>query len=203
MNSKKSPTFWASISLAIVLLVLGAWSAIAWAQDAPVQPNTQQWWQAALTLLLGALGTFLTIVLTMALSKITKLIEAKYHVEIPAAEEQAAKDKLLSLVSSAEETAEKRILHGDGVKTPGAEKADSVIKSFMTWAAAQGFSKTWVESEARQMMEGELHLNRVDNEGVGSIGDRKEVLDTLAKPSTVQVTVAPAAAAAPADAGAV
>ena len=188
MNSKKSVVFW-SMVLSTLTLLLIAWSGLAWGQDVAVKTQPQQWWQAVLAPLLGALGTFLTAVITIALSKIIKLIEAKYHIEIPAAEEQAAKDKLLSLVSSAEETAEKRILHGDGAKTPGAEKADTVIKSFMTWAAAQGFSKTWVEGEARQMMEGVLHLNRVDSQGVGSNGSRKKIMDAVPAPIATAAVV--------------
>ena len=168
--------------LVVALLLMTVPSLVAWAAPAS-QPatqaaaqNTQQWWMPLLTPVLTALGTLLAAFVTVLLSKLLKLLEAKYHLDIPAEVEKLMADKAKELVAAAEEEAERRILHEGGQPTSGAEKSKQVVKGLMEFAESLGYGKQYQEEQAKRLADAVLHLSRTGMEGVGSTGERAKLL---------------------------
>jgi hypothetical protein len=164
-----------------IYLVMLSIPAVAWAADAAVAAPvpaaaTQKWWQALLIPILSALGIAVAAIVSALLLKLVRLIETKWKIDVPANLELLMTDKARLLVAWAEEQMENRLLHGDGVKTPGAERIAAVTTALYDFAKANGYDKAWTEAKCKQLAEGILHLERVDSEAVGSTGARSEAL---------------------------
>jgi hypothetical protein len=148
------------------------------APAAPAAPvastNTQSWWQAMLVPVLSAFGLFLAAFLVAGLRKLTQLVEKKWNVDIPDSVEKMMYEKARWGVGWVEEKAEKRLLHGDGVKTPGAEKLSAVVDMLMKFADGLGYGDEWQKEKVEALAEGVLHLER--DVSVGSNGKRGEAL---------------------------
>jgi putative effector of murein hydrolase LrgA (UPF0299 family) len=180
----------AFLVLALLLMVVPPLIAVAAPATQPIiaatQPatpvvkaaaNVQQWWMPLLTPIIAALGTALAAFVTALISKLLKVIETKYKVDVPVMVEQLIADKAKQLVAAAEEEAERRILHGDGQATPGAEKSKQVVKGLMEFADSLGYGKQYQEEQAKRLADAVLHLSRVGSEDViGSNGERAKLL---------------------------
>jgi len=170
----KSKALHALALLVATLFVMFA-PIIAWAADAVASvaagtagANPQKWWQALLEPVLYLVGTALAAVIVAVLGKLIYYIETKLKIDIPASIEDLVKDKALVLIAAAEEKAENKLLHGDGTQTPGTEKLSWVLDELQVFAEKLGYGKTWQRDKLTTLIEGLLHLNRVDNEGIGS-----------------------------------
>ena len=130
------------------------------APAAAPEPVTQAWWQAALIPVLSFLGLFLAGFLVGGLRKLVKLIETKWNIDIPDAIEKLMYEKARWGLGWAEEQADKRLLHGDGVKTPGAEKLSSVVDMLLKFADSMGYGEEWTKDKVEALAEGVLHLER-------------------------------------------
>jgi len=180
----------AFLILALLLMVVPPLIAVAAPATQPViaatQPmlpavksvtNVQQWWMPLLSPILTAIGTLLAAFVTVLLGKLIKLLETKYHLDVPAEVEKLLTDKAKQLVAAAEEEAERRILHGDGKPTEGAEKSKQVVKGLMEFADSLGYGKQYQEEQAKRLADAVLHLSRVGSEDViGSNGERAKLL---------------------------
>jgi len=180
----------AFLVLALLLMVVPPLIAVAAPATQPIiaatQPatpvvkaaaNVQQWWMPLLSPVLTAIGTLLAAFVTVLLGKLIKLLEAKYNLDVPAEVEKLLTDKAKQLVAAAEEEAERRILHGDGQATPGAEKSKQVVKGLMEFADSLGYGKQYQEEQAKRLADAVLHLSRVGSEDViGSNGERAKLL---------------------------
>lgn len=145
----------------------------------PVTPaaNVQQWWMPLLAPVIAALGTMLAAFVTALLSKLIKVLEAKYKVDVPVMIEQLLTDKAKQLVAAVEEAAENRLLHGDGQPTPGAEKSKQVVTALLAFADSLGYGKVYQEEQAKRLADAALHLARVGSDTVvGSNGERGKLL---------------------------
>lgn len=127
---------------------------------APTGEKEQAWWQAVLVPVLGVLGLFIAGFLAAGLRKLVQLIEKKWNIDIPDSIEKLMIEKARWAIGWAEEQAEKRLLYGDGKKTPGAEKAASVINLLEEFANKQGFGEEWQRDKIEKLAEGVLHLER-------------------------------------------
>lgn len=146
------------------------------APPAPAQSgDTQSWWQALLVPVLSAFGLFLAAFLVAGLRKIVQLVEKKWNVDIPDSVEKMMYEKARWGVGWAEEKAEQRLLHGDGVKTPGADKLSQVTDMLMKFADGLGYGDEWQKDRVEALAEGVLHLER--DVSVGSNGSRGTKLD--------------------------
>lgn len=141
------------------------------APTAPVEKkadNQQKWWQALLMPVLSALGLIIAAFLTIGMRKVTQLIEAKWKIDISESNEKAMAEKARWLVAWAEEQAEARLLNGDGIKTPGAEKLSAVVDTLFAFADKAGYGEDWTRDKITKLAEGILHLER--DAGIGSEG---------------------------------
>lgn len=138
---------------------------------APASEKEQAWWQAVLVPVLGVLGLFIAGFLAAGLRKLVQLIEKKWNIDIPDSIEKLMIEKARWAIGWAEEQAEKRLLYGDGKKTPGAEKATSVINLLEEFANKQGFGDEWQRDKIEKLAEGVLHLER--DVTVGSNGGKR------------------------------
>ena len=162
------------IRLYVVMCTLFA-STVVWAAEAtevavPVAATVQKWWQALLVPVASTLGVILAAFLSMGLLKLVKLAEKKWAFDVPASIEALMTEKARVLVAWAEEKMETRVLHEDGVKTPGAERISEVTKALFSFAAANGYDEAWTAEKCQQLAEGVLHLER--SPGVGSTDGR-------------------------------
>jgi hypothetical protein len=149
---------------------------IAWAADAVVKE--QAMWQTVLMPVLSAVALFVAAFVALGLRKLVQLVEKKWGVEVPASIEDLMASKARWAIAWAEEKAEDRLLNGDGVKTPGAEKAASVIELLEGVAQKAGYGEDWQKNKIEALVAGILHLNREGGEGViGSNGNRGTKLE--------------------------
>jgi hypothetical protein len=128
--------------------------------EAPSQEKAQKWWQALLMPVLSALGLFIGAFLVAGLRKLVQLIEKKWNVDIPDSVEKLMYEKARWALGWAEEKAEKRLLYGDGKKTPGAEKLSEVVDMLEKFADSLGYSEEWQRDKIEALAEGVLHLER-------------------------------------------
>lgn len=171
-----------ALSLIVTSVVLAAPATQPASQ--PAMQNVQQWWMPLLSPVIAALGTALAAFVTALIAKLIKILEAKYKVDVPVMIEQLIADKAKQLVAAAEEEAENRLLHGDGLITPGAEKSKQVVTALMTYADSLGYGKTYQEEQAKKLVDAVLHLNRAGSETViGSNGDRAKLLTRALHPT--------------------
>ncbi|MBU1891186.1 hypothetical protein KJ782_06930, partial [Patescibacteria group bacterium] len=147
-------------------------------------PATQTWWQALLMPVLGVVGLFLAAFLTLGLRKLTQLVEAKWNVDVPASVEQLMQDKARWAVGYVEELAQKRLLHGDGQPTPGAEKLNTATKLLEDFAASMGYGKDWQRSKIEALVEGILHVARPATASDEALATRATALTEAAKKAT-------------------
>ena len=165
------------IIMALGLIITSVVLAVPASQPVTPPANVQQWWMPLLTPIIAALGTLLAAFVTALLSKLIKLFEAKYKIDVPAEVEQMMAEKAKQLIASAEEEAERRILHGDGQVTLGAEKSKQVVAALTAFAASVGYGQQYSEEQAKRIVDGVLHLNRIGSANViGSNGDRGKLL---------------------------
>lgn len=136
--------------------------------------QTQAWWQALLMPVLSVLGLFIAAFLTAGLRKLVQLMEQKWSIDIPDSIETLMTEKARWALAWAEEQAEKRLLYGDGKKTPSAEKLTSVVDLLEKFADSLGYGDAWQRDKIETLAEGVLHLER--SAGVGSDGDRAAAL---------------------------
>lgn len=155
----------------------------AWAADAAATvaatpaPVQQKWWQALLLPVASAVGLIVAAFIAAGLRKLVQLLEAKFKIDIPIAVEDLMIEKAKQLAAWGEEQLEKRVLHGDGVKTPGAETVTKVKDALWKIADNMGYGKQYTDEKLTQLIEGVLHLNRAGSEGViGSTGERAQAL---------------------------
>jgi len=137
-------------------------------------PKTQAWWQAMLVPVLSVLGLFIAGFLAAGLRKLVQLIEKKWNIDIPDTIEGMMYDKAKWAVGWAEEQAEKRLLYGDGTKTPSAEKLTQVVALLEAFAKSLGYGEEWQREKIEQLAEGVLHVER--GTVVGSDGARGAAL---------------------------
>ena len=164
-----------ALSLIVTSVVLAAPASQPASQ--PVAQNVQQWWMPLLTPIIAALGTALAAFVTALISKLLKVLEAKYKVDVPVMVEQLIADKAKQLVAAAEEEAERRILHGDGQPTSGADKSKQVVTALMAFAESLGFGKAYQDEQAKKLADAVLHFSRAGSENVvGSNGERGKLL---------------------------
>jgi hypothetical protein len=178
--------------LVLALLLMFVPSIVAWAAPAtqPVaaatQPvaNVQQWWMPLLSPVLAALGTIIAAVVAALLKKLVTLFEDKYRIEVPAVVEQVISDKAKQLIAAAEEEAERKLLHGDGTPTSGAEKSKQVVDALTKFADQLGYGPQYQQEQIQKLVDGILHLNRAGSENViGSNGERGKKLFAALNPS--------------------
>lgn len=158
----------------VFIFVLSSWAlpTVALSADGG---GTQSWWQALLVPILGIAGLFISGFLAAGLLKLVKLIEKKWDIDIPDAFEEIMVEKAKWAVAWAEEKAEKRLLHGDGAKTSGADKINDVVNLLTEFAEARGYGQDWSRDKVEKLAEGVLHLER--DVSVGSSGDRNKKLE--------------------------
>lgn len=130
----------------------------------------QTWWQSLLLPILSVVGMAVAAFLTAGLRKLVKLIETKWKVDIPDSIEKLMTEKARWTLAWVEEKAEKRLLHGDGEKTPGAQKIFEVVAILDRFAIENGYGKEWQRDKLEALAEGILHLER--DKTIGSNGDR-------------------------------
>jgi hypothetical protein len=147
----------------------------------PVE-KTQSWWQALLLPVLSALGLAIAAFFTAGLRKLVLLIEDKWSIDIPASIETLMTEKARWAVGWAEEQAEKRLLYGDGKKTPSAEKLTSVVDLLEKFASSLGYNEEWQRTKIEALAEGVLHVER--GVVVGSDGARDVALTEKKKTDT-------------------
>lgn len=163
----------AAIAAFCTTMTLCFWPLIALAADPTPAPVTQKWWQALLIPVASALGLVVAAFIAAGLRKLVQLLEAKFKIDIPVQVEDLLAEKAKQLVAWGEEQLEKRVLHGDGVKTPGAETITKVKDALWKVADSMGYGKEYTDEKLTQLIEGVLHLNRAGSEGViGSTGER-------------------------------
>lgn len=143
-------------------LLLPVFNAFAQATSQPTTATTpeQAWWQALLMPVLGAVGIFVAAFLAAGLRKLVQLIEAKWNIDIPDSVEKLMYEKARWALGWVEEKAEKRLLYGDGKKTPGAEKLSEVVTLLESFAQNLGYGEEWQRDKVEALAEGVLHLNR-------------------------------------------
>jgi hypothetical protein len=127
---------------------------------AATSEKEQSWWQALLVPVLGVLGMFIAAFLAAGLRKLVLLIEKKWSIDIPDSVEKLMYDKARWALGWAEEKAEKRLLYGDGKKTPGAEKLSQVVEMLEKFADGLGYGHEWQRDKIEALAEGVLHLER-------------------------------------------
>lgn len=165
----------AVVAAYITAMTLCFWPLVALAADAaaPAAPATQKWWQALLLPVASALGLVVAAFIAAGLRKLVLVLEAKFKIDIPIQVEDLMVEKAKQLCAWGEEQLEKRVLHGDGVRTPGAETVTKVKDALWKVADSMGYGKEYTEEKLTQLIEGILHLNRAGSEGViGSTGER-------------------------------
>jgi len=149
---------------------------VAWAADAVVKE--QAMWQTILMPVLSVVALFVAAFVALGLRKLVQLVEKKWGVEVPASIEDLMASKARWAIAWAEEKAEDRLLNGDGKKTPGAEKAASVIALLEGVAQKAGYGEDWQKDKIEALVAGILHLNREGGESViGSNGNRGTKLE--------------------------
>lgn len=127
---------------------------------AATSEKQQSWWQALLVPVLSVLGLFIAAFLTAGLRKLVQLIEKKWNIDIPDSIEKLMYEKAKWALGWAEEKAEKRLLYGDGLKTPGAEKLSQVVEMLEKFADGLGYGHEWQRDKIEALAEGVLHLER-------------------------------------------
>lgn len=137
--------------------------------------SEQSWWQATLAPVFSVLGTLIAAFLVAGLRKLTRLIENKWKVDVPDKVERMMYEKARWAVAFVEEKAEKRLLHGDGKKTPGAEKIGEVVDLLQKFADGIGYGHEWQKDKVEALAEGVLHVER--DKSIGSAGDRAKKLE--------------------------
>lgn len=142
---------------------------------APAAPEQQQWWQALLMPVLSVFGMFLAAFLVAGLRKLVKLIEAKWKIDVPDSVEKLMTEKARWALAWVEEKAEKRLLHGDGEKTSGAQKISEVVDLLQKFADGLGYGHDWQKDKIEALAEGVLHLER--DKAIGSTGERAVKLE--------------------------
>lgn len=166
----------AAIAAFCTIMTLCFWPLVVLAADAVAAapaPVQQKWWQALLLPIASALGLVVAAFIAAGLRKLVQLLEAKFKIDIPVQVEDLLAEKAKQLVAWGEEALEKRVLHGDGVKTPGAETITKVKDALWKIADSMGYGKEYTDEKLTQLIEGVLHLNRAGSEGVvGSTGER-------------------------------
>lgn len=179
-----------TLLVTLVLLCFGSWAVFALEQAVdgaaaalpPAIPvDEQTWWHATLVPVLGIVGLVISVTLAVGLHKAVQLLEAKLNIDIPITIENLLVEKTKQLVAWGEEQAERRLLHGDGVKTPGAEIASNVHRALHSFVEDLGYGEKYSTERLTQLIEGVLHLNRAGNEGIGSTGERAALLLTKGK----------------------
>lgn len=143
----------------------------------PTSSEDQAWWQAALTPVLSVLGLFIAAFLAAGLRKLVQLIEKKWNIDIPDSVEKVMTEKARWAIAWVEEKTEKRLLHGDGKKTPSAEKISEVIEILTEFAQKLGYGEDWRRDKIEALAEGVLHLER--DQSIGSNGIRAERLQAM------------------------
>jgi hypothetical protein len=141
---------------------------------APATPDQQSWWQALLMPVLSVFGMFLAAFLVAGLRKLVKLIEAKWKIDVPDSVEKLMTEKARWALAWVEEKAEKRLLHGDGEKTSGAQKIGEVVDLLQKFADGLGYGHDWQKDKIEALAEGVLHLER--DKTIGSTGERAAAL---------------------------
>lgn len=141
---------------------------------APVTTDQQSWWQALLMPVLSVFGMFLAAFLVAGLRKLVKLAEAKWKIDVPDSVEKLMTEKARWALAWVEEKAEKRLLHGDGQKTPGAAKIGEVVDLLQKFADGLGYGHEWQKDKIEALAEGVLHLER--DKTIGSTGERAAAL---------------------------
>lgn len=169
----------AAVAAFATICTLCFFPLLVWAADAAATaaatptPVQQKWWQALLVPVMSAVGLIVATFIGLGLKKLTQLLEAKFKIDIPDQVEALMAEKAKQLVAWGEEQMEKRVLHGDGVPTPGAETVKNVKDALWKFADGLGYGKQYTEEKLVQLVEGILHLNRAGSEGVvGSTGER-------------------------------
>lgn len=150
-------------------------TAVAPAPVTPVSGDTQSWWQALLVPVLSVFGMFIAAFLTAGLRKLVKLIEAKWNIDMPDSVEKLMTEKARWALAWVEEKAEKRLLHGDGQKTSGADKISEVVDLLQKFADGIGYGHDWQKDKIEGLAEGVLHLER--DKTIGSTGDRAKKIE--------------------------
>ncbi len=145
----------------------------------PAAPTSQSWWQASLLPVFGVFMSVLAVFVVVGLRKLTQLVEAKWSVDIPDSVERMMDAKAHWAIAWVEEKAEKRLLHGDGKKTPGAEKITEVVDLLQEFADSLGYGHDWQRNKLEALAEGVLHLER--DRSIGSSGERAMLLDAKKK----------------------
>jgi hypothetical protein len=159
----------AAVAAFATICALCFFPLLAWAAEtvaAPAATIQQKWWQALLVPVMSAVGLIVATFIGLGLKKLTQLLEAKFKIDIPDQVEALMAEKAKQLVAWGEEQLEKRVLHGDGVKTPGAETITKVKDALWKFADGLGYGKQYTEEKLVQLVEGILHLNRAGSEGV-------------------------------------
>lgn len=155
-------------ALMIIMLPMCAHAA----ETAAAEQTT---WQAALVPVLGAVGTFLAALVVAGLRKLVLLVEKKWKIDVSDSIEQMMYEKARWAVAWVEEKAENRLLHGDGRKTPGAQKMQEVVMILQNFAGKLGYSQEWQTGKLMALAEGILHLER--DVVIGSVGNRAKLLE--------------------------
>jgi hypothetical protein len=147
-------------------------------KEEPKTEKEQSWWQPVLAYLLSAFGMILAGFLVGGLRKLVQLMEKKWNIDVPDQVERIMYDKARWLVAWAEEKAENRLLNGDGVKTPGAEKAADVIGEMEKFAEGMGYGDEWRKDKIEKLVDAVLHLSREGSQdSIGSNGSRGTKLE--------------------------
>jgi len=163
----------AVVAAYITAMTLCFWPLVALAVESAPALSTQKWWQALLLPVASALGLVVAAFIAAGLRKLVLVLEAKFKIDIPIQVEDLMVEKAKQLCAWGEEQLEKRVLHGDGVRTPGAETVTKVKDALWKVADSMGYGKEYTEEKLTQLIEGILHLNRAGSEGViGSTGER-------------------------------
>lgn len=170
---RTSQTILTLLAFAVTTAMLLMLTTCAHAAETTVTEQTA--WQAALVPALGAIGTFLAALLVAGLRKLVLLVEKKWKIDVSDNIEKMMYEKARWAVAYVEEKAEKRLLHGDGQKTPGGQKMCDVINILQNFTNKLGYGEEWRIDKLRALAEGILHLER--DVVIGSVGNRAKLLE--------------------------
>ena len=109
---------------------------------------------------MSVVSLFLVGFLIGGLRKLIELMEDKWHIQVPKEVEALLLSKATWAVHWAEEQAENRLLHGDGKKTPGADKLSKVVDLVEEYADKLGYGDDWQKEKVTTLVEGILHVHR-------------------------------------------
>lgn len=174
--------FSAMVFIIIQMLILGSTAlaaetvAAATAATAATPASVQHWWMPLAQYGMETLGFVLATLILAGIAKLIKIFEAKTKIEVPLAVENLVKERAALLIAAAEEKAENRLLHGDGIRTPGVVKCEEVVEQLLKFVNKLGYGAEWQKEKLTEVVNGLLHLNRTENPGVGSVGTRLKIL---------------------------